>query len=395
MSNTDQNHDSSPTGRRSLLTMPENHLDIVVTAGSIEPSRTASTRTVLGAVIALPLFFLLTLTIAFVSAGHAPKPHDMALTIAGSTSVTDQIAESVADQAPNAFNITQTISASDARDAVKNRDAVGAVIIDGQNVTTVIASGGGKLATSVVQTAGQQIASSLGGTSTIEDVAPLPPSDPGGTVLFFLLVICTVGGFLPITAISQAFPKARTRSLVATAVGSGIVVPVIGFAVISIFVDYQVNFGTIAAVLGVGMIYCFTVGMLSTLFTKLLGNAAIFLQILILVALNFPSAGGTAPESMLPPFWQVLHNGWLGSGAFESMRGILFFDGGGVGHSMVQLLIWTAASIVLTILVAARGKRTEEPAETVAGVPATEQTAPVASADASASTSGVAVGSAI
>ena len=117
------------------------------------------------------------------------------------------------------------------------------------------------------------------------------------------------------------------------------------------------TFGETAAVIGVGMIYAFTVGVFATLFTRIAGQGGIFLVILFLIALNFPGAGGSAPESMLPPFWQVIHNSWLGSGAFESMRSILFFGGEGIGRWIVQLLIWTVVAIVLTGLVAVLQKR--------------------------------------
>ncbi|QHC54474.1 hypothetical protein EV639_10941 [Rathayibacter tanaceti] len=339
------------------LTMPENHLDVVATPGSVDPSRTASLRTRLIAVISMPLFFLVAFSLAYVSAGHAPVPHDLAITLSGPAQVTDQLADALEERAEGAFDASRADSAEQARQAVADRDAVGAVIVDGSTVTTVIASGGGRLAAAVVQQVGDQAAAQLGTTATIEDVAPLPADDPGGSVLFFFLVICTVGAFLSITAISQAIPRAGVKALLATAAGAALLVPVLGFSMISLFVDFGVDFGQVAAVIGVGMLYSFTVGVIATLLTLLLGQGAVLAEILILVALNFPSAGASTPESMLPPFWQVVHNGWLGSGGFEAMRGILFFDGAGIGRWLLQLGIWTVSALVLTVLVARRRKR--------------------------------------
>jgi len=337
--------------------MPENHLDLVVTPGSVDPGRTASLKTTLIAVISMPLFFLFAFTLAYVSSAHAPVPHDMAVTLAGPAATTDRLVELIDEQAPRAFDVTVTTDASRASEDVSTRASVGSIVVDGSDVTTVVASGGGALAVPVVTQLGQQVAEELGGTATVENVAPLPSDDPGGSVLFFLLVICTVGAFLSITAVSQVLPAARTRSLVATAAGAALVVPVLGFSVISLFVDFEVPFGSVAAVLGVGAIYAFTVGLLATLFTKIAGQGGVLLVILFLVALNFPSAGGSVPESMLPPFWQVVHNGWIGSGAFEQMRNVLFFGGDGSGRWLVQLLIWTAGSIVLLAGVTALKKR--------------------------------------
>jgi len=341
-----------PEGQhRDPLQMPENHLDMVVTPDSVDPSREASLRTRIIAIVSMPLFFLLAFTLCYVSATHAPVPHDMAVTIAGPAEVTSELTDGIADQAENAFAVTATTSADDARDSVLKRDAVGAVIIDGTNVTTIVASGGSAIAAPVVQQLGQRIATELGGTATVENVAPLPADDPSGTVLFYFLIVCTVGGFLSVTVISQAIPKIRARAMLATSVGAALIVPPLGFSMVSVWVDFEATFGSIAAVIGIGMIYTLTVGLIATLLTLALGQGAVLGEILILIALNFPSAGASVPESMLPPFWQVIHNGWLGSGAFESMRSIMYFDGNQSGHWLAQLLIWTAAAIVLIALV--------------------------------------------
>jgi len=339
------------------LAMPENHLDMVVTPSSVDVERTASLRTRLVAVIAMPFFFILAFTLCYVSATHAPVPHDMALTIAAPTAIGEQLADAINDEAEGAFTITLTESASSARAAVEDREAVGAILVEGDAVTSVIASGGGRLATSVVENVGAQVAGQLGGSSTVEDVAPLPGDDPGGSVLFFFLVICTVGAFLSITVVSQAIAQVRLRQMLATAAGAALVVPVLGFAMISVYVDFEVPFGTVAAVIGIGMVYSFTIGLLATFFTLLLGQGAVFAEILFLVALNFPSSGGSAPESMLPPFWQVVHNGWVGSGGFEAMRSVLFFDGAQADRWLSQLFIWTASALVAIVLVAVLQRR--------------------------------------
>ncbi|SMQ71262.1 hypothetical protein SAMN06295909_2514 [Plantibacter sp. VKM Ac-1784] len=342
---------------RDPLQMPENHLDMVVTPDSVEPSREASLRTRVIAVVSMPLFFLLAFTLCYVSATHSPVPHDLAVTISGPAELTAKLADTIADKAENAFTVTETTNADKARDAVLEREAVGAVIIDGTAVTTIVASGGGAIAAPAVRQLGAKIATQLGGTATVEDVAPLPADDPSGTVLFYFLIVCTVGGFLSVTVISQAIPKVRARAMLATSAGAALIVPALGFSMISVWVDFEATFGSVAAVIGIGMIYTLTVGLIATLLTLVLGQGAVLAEILILVALNFPSAGASVPESMLPPFWQVIHNGWLGSGAFESMRSIMFFDGNQTGRWLAQLLIWTATAIVLVTLSAIMHRR--------------------------------------
>jgi hypothetical protein len=333
------------------MSLPENHLDVVVTAGSVDARRRIPVRTVVLAVVSLPLFFMLCFTLAYTSALHTPKPHDFPLTIAGTLSTTREISKAIDKRAPGAFDITHTTSLSEARKRVEDRTADGAVLVNGRTVTTVIASGGGLLSAQVVEEVGRQVASSLGTTTKVVDIAKLTSGDTTGSSLFFFIIVCTIGGYLSITVLSQVLPKAQARTQLLTSAGAGIVVPILGFAAISLFAgDYNSTFGTIAAVLGVGMIYTFMVGVLASFFTRLLNQGAIFGVVLFILALNFPSTGGGNPEGLLPPFWQVVHNGWFGSAAMEAVRSIVYFHGEQVGHWLLLLGIWTVAVLVITML---------------------------------------------
>ena len=304
------------------------------------------------AIFALPIFFLLTFTLSYVSALHNPTPHDLALTVAGPSRVTQQIAEEIDAKAKSGFVITQTSSLVDAQHRVESRDAVGAILIEGTRVTTIVATGGGAIATGVVKSVGDQVAAGLHASNSVKDVAPATTGDLSASTLFFLLTACTVGAFLAIVGISQAIARPRMRMMLATNAVAAVVVPVLAYASLSVFVgDYDTTFGDISAVLGIAMLYCFTVGLFTTMLTRLVGVGAIFVVIVFFVGLNFPSTGGSVPESMLPPFWQVIHNLWIGSGALESMRGIVYFGGAQVGHWMVQLLTWFAVTVVLTTVV--------------------------------------------
>lgn len=111
------------TGDSDLMTMPENHLDQVVSTGSVDERRQASTKTRIIAVVMMPLFFIITFSLCYLSALHAPAPHDFPLTVAGSASVSKQIAAKVDDRAEGAFEITRTTSTAAATQDVADRDA--------------------------------------------------------------------------------------------------------------------------------------------------------------------------------------------------------------------------------------------------------------------------------
>ncbi len=298
----------------------------------------------------MPVFFMVLLTLTFVSSQHSPRPHDMALTVAGPQTVTAQIADTLTEHTGGSLAVTTTSDADSAREQVRDREAAGAIIVEGMSVTGVDASAGGSQAAAVVRQVGTEVATGLGTTVTVEDVAPLAAGDTSGTMLFFLLVPCTVGAFLAVFGPAQVRTSVRMRELLTSNVVAALVAPSVILSMLRMIVgDLGASFGTVASVLGVAVVYTLTIGLLSTLVYRGVGVGGVLLVMIVAVAFNFPSAGGSVPESMLPPFWQGVHSVWVGSGALEAMRSLLYFDGAGAGRWFGQLSLWTAVVVVLLI----------------------------------------------
>lgn len=355
--------------RSTTVSIPENHYDIVVTPNSIRDS--AKPMPLVARIItvaALPLFFVVAFVLCYVSALHAPAPHNFPLAISGSTAQTAELETALTERAgKDAFALTRMSSPGEARAAVTGREALGAIIVEHDRVNTIIASSGGVSAASLVKGVGVQVAVSLDLPNTVTDVAVPRPGDPTGTGLFFLFVVCTVGAYLSITALSQVHPRARTRTQLLLAAGAAVLAPLIGIGIESIFIDSTTTeLSTLGALYAVAVLYTFTVGILSSLFVKLLGQAGAFAGVLVLLAINLPSSGGASPAAMLPGFWQGVHDVWIGAGGLEAMRSILAFDGAQVGRWIVQLTIWTIVSLVLLIVVSAAKRRRPERARRAA-----------------------------
>lgn len=301
----------------------------------------------------MPLFLMTVFILCFVSASHAPAPYHLPIVVSGSPQATSQISDELIDATDeNALIITTTTSASDAEAAVRDRTAAGAVIIDGSTVKTFYASGAGSFQASIIKSIGNEVASGLGTTSTATDVAPTRPDDPAGSSLFFFMAVCTLGAFLSIVVLTMTTPRASVGAQIATVVGSSALAPVIGFSVISAFTGgFSQPFATIAAVLGVGMLYSLVIGLLTTVLTRIAGLGGILIAMILLIAMNFPSSGGSSAAGTLPPFWQLVHNAWMGSAMTEWVRGITYFDGEGIGRWVSQLIIWLIAAAVALLAV--------------------------------------------
>jgi hypothetical protein len=147
-------------------------------------------------------------------------------------------------------------------------------------------------------------------------------------------------------------PKEGVVGQIAAVVGASLLGPIIGFSIISSFTGgFDMPFRTISAVMGVGMLYSVVIGLLTVVLARLAGLGGILVGMITLIVMNFPSSGGTTAEGILPPFWQVIHNSWMGSAMIEWIRGITYFDGAQIGRWSAQLLIWGAAVVIVLVIV--------------------------------------------
>jgi hypothetical protein len=332
-------------------------------AEAVPAPRNPRSWTKIAGALVLPFFFIVMFAVCYVSAFHAPSPLNAPLIIVGQQASTSAIEDGIVKQAPHAFTITTTASATTAIDAVKNREAIGAIEI-GKTITVHVATADGGIVSSTVERVAQQIATTAGTTVTIDDVAPLSAKDTTGTGLFYFFIICTIGGYLTITVLSQVAPKQKLRFRYAILAGTSVVVPALVFGLSSIFVgNYGASVGAIFAMLGVAAVYTFTIGALAVVANQLLGQAAIFLVMTLVIFLNFPSSAGAIPGAFLPGFWQAIHSFWVGSAAMEPIRSIIYFGGAGIWPWLAHLGVWLLVTLGFSAVLGVRHRNTEVDAE--------------------------------
>ncbi len=357
-----------------------------------------------------PLFFIIAFPLLFVGAIHKPTPNDLSLLIVGPDQVVSQIADNL--DVTSEFSATHTDVEGEAKSSVENRTVMGSieVIPDATGsasaaeatftVTTFVATAEGQAVAATVIATGTSIAEQLGTTAAIVEVAPLDKQDPLGTNLFSLLTYTSLAAYLVIIVLMQVLPQAKLRVRYAAVGVAAIVAPLMVFGLSSIFVgDYGASFGTIAALLGVNALYVFTVGAAAVLIEQFLGKIATIGIMGFIVLLNFPSSGGPTPAALLPDFWQALHSFYFGSGAYESFRSIIYFDGNGVQRWILQLAGWTLGLILVTVIVHLAGKvrlqnaeivtltAAAATAESIAAAATAESTAPDSATESSAAVS--------
>jgi hypothetical protein len=320
-----------------------------------------------------PLFFVIAFPLLFVGAIHKPTPNDLSLLVVGPHQVVSQIADGLDETSE--FAATHTDVDGEAKSSVEKREVMGSieVVSDAADptmtaaptftVTTYIATAEGQSVAGTVRAIGAQVAEDLGAadTSTVVEVAPLDKQDPLGTNLFYLMTYTSLAAYLVIIVLMQVLPGAKLRVRYAAVGAAALAAPLIVFGLSSIFVgDYGASFGTVVGLLGVNALYVFTVGAAAVLIEQFLGKIATIGIMGFIVLLNFPSSGGPTPAALLPDSWQAVHSFYFGSGAYESFRSIIYFDGNGAQRWVLQLAGWTLGLILVTVIVhLARKVRTQ------------------------------------
>ncbi|MFJ8535141.1 DUF3533 domain-containing protein [Streptomyces sp. NPDC093591] len=304
-------------------------------------------------VVALALLFIA----SYVGALHDPKPKDVPFGVVAPQAAAQQAVTRLENLPGDPLDPRAVADEATARKQILNRDIDGALLLDptGTTDTLLVATGGGKVLATTLESLLTTLEKSEARTLRTIDVAPADRHDANGLTSFYVTVGWCVGGYLcaSIMTISSGAgrptPRRSVIRLIAMAVvalvgglgGALIVGPILGALP-----------GSIAALWGVGALIIFAVGAATLAFQAIFGLAGIGLVILIIVILGNPSAGGALPPPLLPPFWRDIGPALPPGAGTWATRSIAYFKGNDTTASLLVLSAWAAAGTAITLLAA-------------------------------------------
>ncbi|ORI18688.1 hypothetical protein BJD99_18060 [Rhodococcus sp. 1163] len=310
-------------------------------------SRTAW-RSVVEAMV-FPIFFAVMFALCYVSAFHNPTPRNVEIVVTGPESSTSILVDQLASKVEGKFDLQTSTDTAAAIERLQGREIAGVIEL-GSPMTVHVASAEGPVLVQAVEGLTQPLAAAQGQPANIVDHAPLAPDDPTGQALFYLLVVSTIIGYLTITVLAQVAPAMKMRPKLGILAGMSFIGIALSYLVSSIFVGfYAASFVENLAMLAVIFTYTFTVGLVSILANKVFGHAAIMVVMLLMIFLNFPSAGAAIPVDFLPGFWSGVSNFWIGSGAMDAARSIVYFGSTGVDKGLFILGGWLVLTVALLV----------------------------------------------
>ena len=301
-----------------------------------------------GVLIAAAAVTLLALLVPLFAAPAATlAPRDLPIVVAGPAPA----AEALAARLPADFAATVVPDAAAADEALREREAYGAVILTPAGPVLHVASAAGP----AVAAALTQAATGLGITAPVVDVVPSSPDDPRGAGF--------AAGFLPLAmaamaagvllALAATTRGARLAGLAAFAALAGLA----GAAVLDLWLG--VVPGGYWAVAAAGGLLAGAIAATIAGLGAALGRAGVARgAVVVFLVGNALSAVASAPE-LLPQQWGEVGQ-WLPVGAGATLlRSVAYFDGAGAAQAA-----WTLAAYLVIGAALTAAARTPRPAAT-------------------------------
>jgi hypothetical protein len=303
--------------------------------------------------------------LSYIGAFHSPSPHRIPVTVVAPSQVAGQIVDQLNGVAGQPVTASASTDEQAAREALRTGETSGVYLVSttGHRDSLLVASGGGTAVATAVEQLFTMAAQLHGRTVAVEDVVPLDPGDAGGLSGFYLVIGWAVGGYLFAAMLGVAkgsrpatLPRAAWRlgATVPYAMASGL-----GGAVIAEPVLHALS-GHFVQIAGIGVLVTLSAATVTIALQTLFGVIGIGLTVVIFVILGNPSAGGAYQPALLPPFWRAISS-YLPNGAgTDAIRRIVYFDGHGLIHPVVVLLVWVIGGAVLTLAASAIMKRARQ-----------------------------------
>ena len=323
--------------------------------GQVERSSWAS---VLGIVAGLGAALAAVLTLFVWPAGNS-SAHDLPLAVFAPGSSGGEVERRLDDALPGVYDVRAYSSADAAREAVRDRDAYGAVVAGDSGLEVVVSSGSSPAVAQLISQLAPVLADQAppGGSAGTEpasvpvvDVAPPTAEDPRGSGLSAAMLPLSLGGTVAANVLILLV-HGRSRRL-AGAAASALLGGVVAAAVLHSWLGVLPgSFAAIAVSIALALTaMTFALVGLEALFGK--GGVAAGIGLVVLA--GTPLSGQSSAPDMLPGRWgdvgQLLPPGATGS----LLRSSGFFAGSGATGPVLVLLCWAVVGLGLHSLAAYR-----------------------------------------
>lgn len=354
---TAEDHEHTPSSTSETQDSGKNGSpDDVTRENRTETGTERPVRRLLTVLVGVPAL-LIVMLLCFLTPSLNSGAKDLPLAIAGPPQATNRITSALEAKAPGSFETTTYEQPDQARQAVKDRQAVGAIAVGANGITVMTASGAGTPYVQLLKGIGAGL-EATGQHVTYEDLAPMTNEDPTGVTITSLALPLAFGGnvsaVLLITLLRKS-PWLRMLGAALMSLASGLAITALlqfGFHTI----DGGFWMTTGALTLGIAAISLTVIGA-----KDLLGYPGLGLGGFLILFISNPLSGIATGPQWLPAPWGEIGQLMPIGAAGTAMRSAVFFNGAGAGQAVIVLTCWALAGLVMSALgtrLTARRERT-------------------------------------
>lgn len=289
--------------------------------------------------VLLPLMIVLAV-LAFAWPAARIAPRGLPVGVVGTGAASERVLAGLNRSEPGGFDVRRYADQAAARAAIRDRDIYGAFVIGPGGVTVLEASAASPSVAALLSTVGQHLGSSR---PAVQDVVPLPASDPRGLVLPSALLPLTICGVIMAAVIGLvlAFRPAwrQIMALIVVSATAGLGAYLIAQGFLGALPHHAV--ATWAAL----SLILLAIGSATAGLIALIGAGGLGLSILALIFVGNPFSGATSAPELLPAPVGAIGQ-WLPPGAGANLlRSTAYFGGHGAGVHLTVLVVWIAAGL--------------------------------------------------
>jgi len=273
----------------------------------------------------------------------------------------------ITQSAPPGVSYRMVSTAADARRQVRDGDLPAALVVAGDtagvgdHATLYVAGAAGPSLTAAFEQALTTEAQADHTYLTVQDLRPLPSSDPRGFGAFLLVIGWVIGGYLGMMLLTRVLgPVMRSPRGVAHLLGwtLGYAVASAGLGVLLVGPIMGVVTTSPVTLIAAGTLIVFTVATFTAAMLSLIGLPGLIIAVGTLVILGNPTSGGAVPPAMLARGWRVLADILPTNAGVSLVHGIAYYANHQIATPLTTLAIYASASILVLVALAVRRQMT-------------------------------------
>ncbi|MGW0433279.1 ABC transporter permease [Micromonospora sp. NPDC003197] len=314
-------------------------------------------------VAAFPLTILVMVVGLMGFSMHKPEIHNLPVAVVGATTEqAQQVAAGLESKLGDMLDVEVLASTDEGIDRILDQDIVATYVLPtarGAEATLYTSSGAGVSQQSAAKSIFQAMAAQQQMPLAMNDVAPLSDTDTMGSNSLYVGMSWIMAGFLMLAVLRGGAPELkRLRQFLPLLAGWSV-----GMAV-WLWLLFDVIIGAVTGhaweMIGFGAATIFAVSLVTGVFTRTIGLAAIIPVMVVMMLAGVPASGGGLSIYMVPELFQGLKDILPLPAAVDTARSLVYFNSAGIGRNLLVIGVWAAVGLVLNLLVDLWQKRRDD-----------------------------------